>query len=362
MSTHSASDGDDDEAVAGTGNKRVRLDGAAEGAVGAADGMPEELLPAEFATRELSWATVFPNPKMLAMVLNIVHAVLGDAVTFTVTKDAAGQGALTINILAQSSSVLVLVYLPCPHVVVEGPRPAVQVTVPKVQLRTMLSKISGALALYQTLTGPASARVQMTVETPMGGRHMELSIMEPVEGFATTEMHYGCQLSLVVSHLQGELESVGTASDGFVDIEVCDAGRKGDMVLVLRGEATLGLSESHIFLPALAEPLAAAGAPVQGHLQVHAHAKCRMDSSASRKFTTASVKALPRLFVGRYKLATLTTVLNNMRGESMVDLCLGGAGDQAGHAVPMLVRMPIDYLQGGYITFAIAPKVDEDAP
>jgi hypothetical protein len=388
MSTHSASDGDDDDTVAGSRTKRVRLDSdgtgagvstgadadADAGAGGTADagveGMPVDLLPAEFAARQLAWATVFPNPKMLAMVLNIVTGVLEeDAVTFTVTKEDAGHGAVTMNILARSGSVLVLVYVPCPHVLVQGPDPKVEVAVPKVKIKEMLSKATGALALYQTLTGPDSARVQMTLQTAMGGRHMELSIMAPAVGFPTTEMHYGCQLSLVVSHFHGELVSVGTASDGFVDIEVCDAGGKGDVVLVLRGEAILGVSESYIFLPALPEALAGAGAGagaggpgaavVPGHLQVHAQCKCRMDSSATRKFTTASVKALPRRFVARYKLATLTTVLQNMRGESMVDVCLGGAGDQAGNAVPMLLRMPIDYLQGGYIAFAIAPKVDD---
>ncbi len=368
--------------------------------------LQDRLLPA-MRRKCLDWSIVFSNPELFTSLLSTLVSVMGEAFPFTVQRSrnpVTGdlQTAITVNTLVQSNTMFVSAYLPCTGVdkynCPEDEGFSVSLSVNKLALRSFLKRVTGNMnmALYQYREG-VSPDLHIVVQDGKNGRRIALTTMAWEKGDVMPDLSFSSELHLPVELLRQQLELVsGVASnDSEMTIELCDLGA-GNQLLLLSSDGIAGHVETYIYVrdtpelestqgksrshgtgaPAGAGAGSGSGAPPPGPAPGPAPApapapatgtttskhRCLIDlADPAADASAVDTAVLPRLYSERFKAQTLSHILHNMRGETYVDLFLGGgdvpAVDESGRtqSMPLLLRLPLDHLQGGYVAFVVAP-------
>ena len=360
---------------------------------------------------------------MFTMLLSIVNNVLGATVPFTVAVEDPGpphppgtrQGSIIIKTMAENQTMMVLAKLPCGHISIHDSPGGVgshSLAVNKGVLRSMLTgaqaSMSMALFQYRPLQPVPDTQLNIRILTPSGGRTVRLGTVvkgsgaggsgggsgggggggggegggddaddcEGMERLPVPDMVFGCEVRVGVDALRANLELVSSTSDGDVTVEICDLGADTQLMLLFHSENVLGSVDAYMFLTAV-EPGSASGGAGAWRLAegvVRSRLKCRASADAEGGRGAPDIDTLPRLYTDVFKLGVLKKTLQFMQGEASVDLFLGdgreaGAGAGGGAAppppprdmvVPLLLRLPLDYLHGGYVACLVAPQTREE--
>lgn len=198
----------------------------------------------------------------------------------------------------------------------------------------------------------------MSDATGGGAVHLPTDSVADEEAFMKDALAFEfiCEMSMPVELLRFNLDMVGKMADENVIVEVCDLGR-GSLLLLLRGEGSKGSMERHVTMtqvPVPAAPTAPAFVTASA-LKASARHKCTL--ATGPVWVPNDTRRLPRMFSNRFNIEILKKMLHSMRSESVVDVFVGDGATTGGGGsnTPIMIRLPLEYLHGGYIAFALAP-------